>query len=60
MNRGPLADLQARWSGAIDALHQAALDAADPGELARLLARAEQLSECDLDLRRARRELLGL
>lgn len=57
---GPLAELQARWCGALDALYLAALDTPDAAERAQILTRADQLSECDLDLRRARRELLGL
>lgn len=56
----PLAELQARWCAALDSLYAVACDTDDPAQRAQILARADQLSECDLDLRRARRELLGL
>jgi hypothetical protein len=56
--RGALCELVSAWSARWHAVTEAAGLVEDPAERARLLAVAEGIEACDLDARRAVRELL--
>ena len=58
-NPAALAELQARWCDELHGLYEAAGVVGDSDDRVRLLARAEVIERCDMDLRRARRALAG-